>query len=63
MFTECPDPTPNFGSLISQTNFTYGETVEVYCDVGYDLIGTANITCGADGTWSNVPVCDPSGNV
>ena len=34
----------------------YGSTATQVCNTGYDLIGTANISCRADGFWSSPPV-------
>ena len=35
---------------------SYGASAFQSCHVGYDLTGVTNITCGADGNWSNPAV-------
>ncbi|XP_033125717.1 CUB and sushi domain-containing protein 3-like, partial [Anneissia japonica] len=54
----CGDPgTPTNGEK-NGSDETYGSTVTYVCDNGYNLIGTAMVTCQSDGTWSNsTPTC------
>jgi len=34
----------------------------ISCDIGYDLIGSRNISCGTEGSWGNgVYECTPVG--
>ena len=35
---------------------TYGATATQTCNVGYEPNGTAVISCGSDGSWSDIPV-------
>ena len=35
--------------------------VEITCNSGYNVIGTSEIVCQADGSWSGTPTCDPLG--
>ena len=35
---------------------TLGATATQTCNTGYDLSGTADITCEMDGSWSNQPI-------
>jgi len=41
----------------SKLSYHVGETVTISCKDGYDLIGTSEITCGSDRTWSTLPSC------
>ncbi|XP_033098555.1 CUB and sushi domain-containing protein 3-like [Anneissia japonica] len=54
----CGDPgTPTNGGK-NGSDETYGSTVTYVCDNGYNLIGTAMVTCQSNGTWSNsTPTC------
>jgi len=56
---KCYDPpTVDNGSLskLSRVN-TYTSTNSYICHKGYDLIGPKTVSCQADGTWSQPPVC------
>ena len=46
-------------SMQSNSNFSFGSVVQFQCNVvGYEFVGYANITCEADGNWTNpLPVC------
>ena len=59
-FLDCGDPAPNFGTS-SNSVTTFMSTTTISCNDGYEISGTAEITCQADGTWSATPTCDPSG--
>ena len=39
------------------TSATYGGTVTYSCDTGYQLSGSATVTCQASGSWSTRPSC------
>ncbi|XP_078683088.1 uncharacterized protein LOC144917177 [Branchiostoma floridae x Branchiostoma belcheri] len=53
---QCWDPgVPANGIRDNNSNFTSGQTVRYTCMDGFQLFGTANITCQPDGTWSGVP--------
>ena len=56
---DCPAITVNNGSP-STASVDYAVSVNIVCDVGYtDLIGQAQVTCQADGTWSHdIPTCN-----
>lgn len=56
----CGKPTPilngknEFGS-----SFTFNSTIRYECNEGYDLIGSENRTCSAEGSWSEfTPTCE-----
>ncbi|XP_052238372.1 sushi, von Willebrand factor type A, EGF and pentraxin domain-containing protein 1-like [Dreissena polymorpha] len=55
---DCSDPSPLNGD-VNVTNFEFATVVNVSCSDGYTVVGTAEITCGSDGTWTDNPVCDP----
>ena len=59
-FLVCGDPTPSQGN-IDNNEFIFNSTVTVTCDSGHVVGGSSSITCQADGTWSDSPICDPSG--
>ena len=40
------------------TGTTTGETATYTCDTGYQLLGTATVTCEANGTWATRPIYD-----
>ncbi|XP_078664120.1 complement receptor type 1-like [Branchiostoma floridae x Branchiostoma belcheri] len=54
---QCPQlTTPDHGSMTEGQ--VYQDVVDFICDVGYLMIGVANITCQADGTWTEyAPTC------
>ncbi|XP_078685509.1 CUB and sushi domain-containing protein 1-like [Branchiostoma floridae x Branchiostoma belcheri] len=56
---QCWDPgLPTNGNRDNNSNFTSGQTVRYICMDGYQLWGTANITCQPNGTWSGaIPTC------
>ncbi|KAI8496691.1 hypothetical protein Bbelb_253460 [Branchiostoma belcheri] len=56
---KCWDPgLPANGNRDNNSNFTSGQTVRYTCMDGYQLWGTANITCQPNGTWSGAtPGC------
>ena len=56
----CTDPgTPTNGTR-NVVDFYYNSTVSYSCNTGYNLTGTASITCNATGLWSApVPSCPP----
>ena len=59
MFADCHSPaSPRNGTveLADAGTTTYGSTAIQSCNTGFDLIGVTNITCGADGKWSNPSV-------
>ncbi|XP_019639370.1 PREDICTED: CUB and sushi domain-containing protein 2-like, partial [Branchiostoma belcheri] len=57
---QCWDPgVPTNGNRDNNSNFTSGQTVRYTCMDGYQLWGTANITCQPNGTWSGAaPTCE-----
>lgn len=60
LFTDCSDPAPVDGS-VNTTMTTYGTVAEVVCNNGHLISGSSIITCQADETWSDSPVCNPTG--
>ncbi|KAI8522161.1 scavenger receptor [Branchiostoma belcheri] len=61
---QCWDPgVPANGNRDNNSNFTSGQTVRYTCMDGYQLWGTANITCQPNGTWSGAtPTCGAAAN-
>ncbi|KAI8514426.1 hypothetical protein Bbelb_070170 [Branchiostoma belcheri] len=57
---QCWDPgVPANGNRDINSNFTSGQTVRYTCMDGYQLWGTANITCQPNGTWiGSTPTCE-----
>ena len=64
---ECPKPRIPHGKIIGSTKsqngsqgFTYGDSIRIVCDSGYDLSGKAEMVCQSDRTWSVTypPRCD-----
>ena len=38
----------------------FGDVVDYKCDDGFNLVGHDDLSCEADGQWSNdAPVCQP----
>ncbi|WAR22474.1 SVEP1-like protein, partial [Mya arenaria] len=56
---ECGDPTPNMGQR-NTTVTKYGTIVLISCEEDIEITGNPIIECQADGTWSDIPVCDSS---
>ncbi|XP_035671124.1 P-selectin-like [Branchiostoma floridae] len=57
---QCPALTaPRNGTLTPvAASYNYQNTITFDCDRGFDIVGAADTTCKADGTWSNrVPTC------
>ena len=57
--TDCGSPTtPGNGSVVLAEPgiTTYGVSATQRCNIGYELTGVANITCTADGNWSDPAV-------
>ncbi|XP_078664131.1 CUB and sushi domain-containing protein 3-like [Branchiostoma floridae x Branchiostoma belcheri] len=54
---ECPALIAPVNGEMTGFNF-YQDVMQFMCDSGYDLIGSASLTCQADRTWSGVtPTC------
>ena len=51
-----PPSIPN-GFHGAPTNTVAGGTVTYSCSEGYQLSGSANVTCDSDGNWKTVPTC------
>jgi len=49
-------PNSETANTIGQ-QYVFEDTVEIQCSAGYLLEGDANVTCLANGSWSNIPVC------
>ena len=56
---ECKPPKDiKNGTYQSSDGYLYGNVVTYTCNIGYFLNGESDLTCEADGTWSNdAPVC------
>ena len=53
---DCGSPTSPGNGTIELTDAgttTYGATATQSCNIGFDLTGVENITCGDDGNWSS----------
>ncbi|XP_053408096.1 sushi, von Willebrand factor type A, EGF and pentraxin domain-containing protein 1-like [Mercenaria mercenaria] len=49
---------PVNGNVDQSSGTTYGQTVQFSCSVGYEIFGSSQAICMADGTWSNAaPLC------
>ncbi|XP_060580368.1 sushi, von Willebrand factor type A, EGF and pentraxin domain-containing protein 1-like [Ruditapes philippinarum] len=49
---------PVNGNVDQSSGTTYGRTVHFNCSVGYEIFGSKQATCKADGQWSHAaPVC------
>ncbi|XP_070563038.1 LOW QUALITY PROTEIN: sushi, von Willebrand factor type A, EGF and pentraxin domain-containing protein 1-like [Ptychodera flava] len=56
---ECGEPSSPNNGFVSENAVTYGSVVHYGCDEGYNLKGSPEIRCLADGSWSNqTPVCE-----
>ncbi|XP_019615701.1 PREDICTED: uncharacterized protein LOC109463369 [Branchiostoma belcheri] len=54
---QCPTLLPPINGGVSGSNF-YQDVLTFTCDPGYELEGSASLTCQADATWSGVePTC------
>ena len=56
---DCGEPTTPASGKVTLTQAgvtTFGATATQSCNPGYDLSGSAGISCGADGSWSASPV-------
>lgn len=55
----CPKPFPVHNGIIDGDSFLFGDDISITCNIGYELIGTANRVCQPDGNWSgDAPTCD-----
>jgi hypothetical protein len=53
---------PVNGNVDQSSGTTYGRTVHFNCSVGYEIFGSKQATCMADGQWSHAaPVCRITG--
>ncbi|CAH1263509.1 CSMD3 [Branchiostoma lanceolatum] len=56
--TLCPPLSPISDGQMSGGNF-FADKVTFVCNSGFDLVGSSDRTCQADGTWSGIqPVCN-----
>lgn len=51
-----------FDSCDANASVPYKTTFNMVCHPGYVITGSANVTCQADGTWSEIPVCQSGCN-
>ncbi|XP_053398439.1 sushi, von Willebrand factor type A, EGF and pentraxin domain-containing protein 1-like [Mercenaria mercenaria] len=58
---DCGDPTPINGKTSTPFSTTFGDTVTVSCNPGYNINGSSSLTCQHTG-WSDTPTCDIKGN-
>lgn len=59
-FTDCGDPSPQYGNATYPDGTTVNQTATVQCYEGYTLVGNSNITCLEDG-WNEHPQCSLQG--
>ncbi len=54
----CGNP-PNVGNAMmsSPTRVTFGGTATYTCNTGYQLSGSATVTCQVTGSWNTPPSC------
>ena len=56
----CGDPGIPDNGTRNGDNFYYNSTVTYSCNTGYNLTGTATLTCLSNGTWNeSIPTCPP----
>ena len=56
----CGDPGIPYNGVRIGDNFYYNSSVTYSCNTGYNLTGTATLTCLSSGTWSaSIPTCTP----
>ena len=55
-------PRPENGNVNQSMGTTYGRTVHFTCSLGYEIFGSKQSTCMANGQWSHeAPVCKLTG--
>ncbi|KAK2150293.1 hypothetical protein LSH36_413g01017 [Paralvinella palmiformis] len=54
---QCPDPAKIDNGTVRGEAYLFGDVVVYSCDEGFELHGSAEVTCLADGTWSVLPSC------
>ena len=55
---DCGDPGIVEHASKAWSSYTYNNVVTYTCNTGYEMLGSANITCQASGFWSdNKPTC------
>jgi hypothetical protein len=52
----CPLQTMKHGAMENRTHFI-GETANITCQANYTLVGSEEVTCLANRTWTEIPVC------
>ena len=50
----CPSFTVD-NAILSSANFTYGSTINVVCNLGYELFGDYQLSCLSTASWSSHP--------
>lgn len=50
----CGAPVSLQNGMMEGTVYTFGSTVNISCNNGYDLVGPAVIECLANKTWSSI---------
>ncbi|XP_019626386.1 PREDICTED: seizure 6-like protein 2 isoform X1 [Branchiostoma belcheri] len=51
-------------SVLSDVQFRQGDSIQFYCDDGYELTGSSELLCDGSGSWSaQLPVCVPDGTL
>ena len=53
---DCGIPQVSNG-ILNASETAFNTVVSVDCEIGYNLIGTANIACQSNGTWTELPEC------
>ena len=54
----CPGIPVVHGRVTTRTSAVFGQAVEISCEIGYSFSGASNITCQANGTYTEPPgVC------
>ena len=54
---------PNGTVNVGNTHTTFGQTLSIMCEVGYELEGGHVIKCQADGIWRTTASCKVKGSI
>jgi CUB/sushi domain-containing protein len=49
----------NAANLLNETQFRYKDNVTIECNFGYELSSKDTLSCHPNGTWTDIPSCDP----
>ncbi|XP_067303215.1 complement receptor type 2-like [Pseudorasbora parva] len=63
IFCSAPDVANRVVKRRERTQYDPQDTVTIVCSKGFYLIGSSVVTCGSNGQWVDLPVCQPEGTV